>query len=473
MINFIIEHLYNFMNYFSASWYHWNQWLLLTVLLGTLLFGVDDLIIDCLAYLKSLFPKKISEKEKHELLTKPEKKMAIMIPAWDEGEVIFATLRGNVKQINYSNYHIYVGVYPNDPTTIEFAKKAQKLYPQVIPVINTKPGPTSKGQMLNLMVRYILDEEKKSKEPYAGILMQDAEDSIHPLILKLGNDALEKADFVQTPVFSLPINLWQLTGGTYKDEFAESHTKDLLVRSRLQAGVPSAGVGTFLGRNLCESYIKQNLDLFPEDSLTEDYELGLNSSFKGFNSTFICAYYMKEKNQKEFIATREYFPKKMGAAIRQKTRWNAGIILQGWERIGWQKGFVKNLFLWRDRKGILTHFLTFLGYFTLLSTMLYEIAFPKQSIEMLLSIKYIDIILYLCFFMGLNRFIQRLICTYRVYGLMTTLFIPVRWPVAVIVNFCSIIKAIGRYTRSKLLSQKMKWGKTTHEIPVEFLEEKK
>ena len=52
------------------------------------------------------------------------------------------------------------------------------------------------------------------------------------------------------------------------------------------------------------------------------------------------------------VATREYFPSRFRAAVRQRSRWVAGIALQGWERHGWQRVAAPAYWLWRDRKGL-------------------------------------------------------------------------------------------------------------------------
>jgi adsorption protein B len=70
------------------------------------------------------------------------------------------------------------------------------------------------------------------------------------MALFLMNDRLSTHHYVQIPVFSLPLKWSHLVAGTYIDEFAEAHTKDVLVRARLGAPLPSAGVGTALRKDL-------------------------------------------------------------------------------------------------------------------------------------------------------------------------------------------------------------------------------
>src|SRR5947209_19547462 len=58
---------------------------------------------------------------------------------------------------------------------------------------------------------------------------------------------------------------------------------------------------------------------------------------------------------KDIVATREYFPRRIGSAIRQRTRWVTGIGLQCWERVGWTGSVAMRYWLWRDRKGLVTN----------------------------------------------------------------------------------------------------------------------
>jgi len=43
-----------------------------------------------------------------------------MAPAWNEGEVVASMVDNIIKRVEYDNYSIFVGTYPNDP-----AKAAQ------------------------------------------------------------------------------------------------------------------------------------------------------------------------------------------------------------------------------------------------------------------------------------------------------------------------------------------------------------
>ena len=112
--------------------------------------------------------------------------------------------------------------------------------------------------------------------------MHDAEDVIHPLALRLYSRLIPEHDFVQTPVFSLPLPKGKFVAGTYIDEFAEHHLKDMLVREAIGGMVPSAGVGSGFARDAFEEIAgAHGQKPFNPESLTEDYEIGLKFRLAG------------------------------------------------------------------------------------------------------------------------------------------------------------------------------------------------
>ena len=65
-------------------------------------------------------------------------------------------------------------------------------------------------------------------------------------------------------------------------------------------------------------YLHNGGRYFNETSVTEDYELGNLAKRFGMPSIFSCTYYRKESGKREYIATREYFPKHLLRSIKQK-----------------------------------------------------------------------------------------------------------------------------------------------------------
>jgi adsorption protein B len=167
-------------------------------------------------------------------------------------------------------------------------------------------------------------------------------------------------DLVQLPVVPLihPDSPW--ISGHYADEFAESHAKELVVRGLVGAGIPSAGVGCAFSRDALGRIGDRQAGLpFDADSLTEDYELGLKLRDVGGTRAFVR---IAATGGGEAVATREYFPGTIEAAVSQKARWMTAIALSGWDRLGWAGGLAERWMRVRDRQSVLAAVLLLAGY---------------------------------------------------------------------------------------------------------------
>lgn len=441
---------------------------LCTLLLQTA-FTFDDLFIDLVATLFRTKPQEIDAPLKQQILSTPEKRIGIIIANWKEDEILYPMISGNIGNLQYDNYVFFLGVYPNDEKTWAVAKSLESRFSQVQVIVNDRPGPTSKGQLLNHMADQISKMGQAHPELACDLLLlQDSEDILHPLSLKVFNYYSAQADFVQIPVFSFPRAWHEFVGATYMDEFAESHTKDLLVRQRLGAAIPSCGVGTCISQPLIARMKSlQNNQLLNENSLTEDYQLGLTSHFEGFQTLFVCLYQKLEDGQIDWIATREYFPAQTKASIRQKTRWTLGIAFQGTMFLGWQGSLVNKYFLFRDRKGPINSFLLLLSTVYLLVFLLNHLMGPAETPAFLKN----DVIQAM---IGLNlmhmiwRIFQRSRHVMRVYAPQEALLAVVRWPLGNIINFSAGMYALQKHLHSLRTKTRPQWDKTTHQIPTSF-----
>ena len=447
------------------SWAFFIVTFVITILV--FLFCIDDLYIDLVAFFKNLKPQSLSEDMLAKMNVLPQKKIAIMIANWHEDEILERMISGNTDRIEYTNYTFYLGVYPNDLPTLNVAKNIEAQYQNVRVVVNRVFGPTSKGQMLNQIVQAIRVEELKQSQAYDVFMLHDSEDLIHPLSLKLINYHMDDKDFLQIPVFSLPTSSFDFTRCTYIDEFTVSHTKDMLVRSHLQGAVPSAGVGTAMSRLfVAEMLLLQYGELMKEDTLTEDYHLGIMAHRLGYKSAFLCFYRLFGKT-KDYIATREYFPSRIGTSIRQKTRWTLGISLQGYKNLKWGKSFFENYFLWRDRRGLVNAPLLILSYVLFIAIGTSYLVTDKWPTYITQSA-----VLQILFLINFSALMLKLIQRFRLVGNLNgfhiTPTIPVRWLLANYINCMAAIQALHSYRKFQKSGERPKWVKTTHELPSDF-----
>lgn len=211
--------------------------------------GIDDLYMDLLYWLeRNKYRKNLPDTK--EMFTKPEKKIAIMLGAWKEYAVIGRTLSYAVRNLKYTNYRIFVGVYPNDKETIRVVQEISKKDPRIIPCINPQNGPTTKADNLNSIYAGMIDYESIYGK-FDIVIVHDAEDFVHPNSLKLYNYLIGYKGYhaIQIPVIPIKSKLGKLFHRTYCDAFAEVHTKDMIVRQAMGTFIPFSGTGMGFHRN--------------------------------------------------------------------------------------------------------------------------------------------------------------------------------------------------------------------------------
>ncbi|SUB70200.1 bacteriophage N4 adsorption protein B [Pluralibacter gergoviae] len=116
--------------------------------------GLDDLFIDviywCRRVIRAVTVYRRHQPMDHRTLYQPdEKPLAIMVPAWNETGVIGNMAELAAMTLDYENYHIFVGTYPNDPDTQRDVDDVCARFPNVHKVVCARPGPTSKADCLN------------------------------------------------------------------------------------------------------------------------------------------------------------------------------------------------------------------------------------------------------------------------------------------------------------------------------------
>lgn len=464
--------------------------LILTVVLFTV-SGFDDLLIDVyyvcrqlyvLLYVRPRWPRLKEE----QLLGAVEQPIAIIVPAWQESPVIGKMIDNTVRTLRYSKYTIFVGTYPNDPDTQLEVERARERYPNVERIVCPKDGPTNKADCLNWIIQGVRRHEHKTGTPFAIFVMHDAEDIVHPLSLKLFNYLMPRFAMIQIPVFSLPRHLHEITAGVYMDEFAELHSKDLIVRERFGRNVPSAGVGTAFSHEAVEALGMANENqLFSLDSLTEDYDFGFRLRAVGLQSVFVRFPYERETVRKpwwsrtprkvkvtDYVATREYFPSHFWLAVRQKTRWVIGITLQGWANLGWRGDWRTKYILFRDRKTLITSQLNILGYLIVLLVLGFwvgEKLDPDGHRYVALSelAPWVKILLWVNGGFLLLRLVQRFIAVTRIYGPLQGLMSAPRLVWGNFINFLACCRALKQYASYLRTGKLIKWDKTDHVYPCE------
>ena len=449
--------------------------------------GFDDFIWDIIALFYKQRRKDVYL-NMQEISASPNRLLAVIIGAWKEDNVIEDVINNFQISTIYpkSMYHIFLGVYPNDTSTINAAKRLEKIYPNVHMIINEKEGPTSKAQNINYVLKQVRQFESDRSWNFSSYTIHDAEDVVHPYELKITNTLVTQYPALQFPVFPLIMkpnfsNFFpNITSSSYADEFAENHLLTMVNRDVLGAFVPSAGTGFVLTKRVLDAFPDGNV--LPSDSLTEDYRLSLTLYEKK-----IPLHYVMDKIKRvnddysikfDYISTRSMFPNSFNTAVRQKTRWITGITMQSmsFKDIFTSKlPFVGRYSLYKDQKAKIGNLLSFIGYPILIYFLAsffidLPVIYPAYSLSWYLS-------LIVTLFM-IERQIFRAISIYRIYGLRSVFFavlfpplLPFRIIWGNIINFTATVKSFKSFyfgTKQKKTKQTnktnktIKWDKTEH-----------
>jgi bacteriophage N4 adsorption protein B len=421
-----------------------------------LVSGLDDLFIDLVFVLTR--HKRFPWPTDAELAHTTERRIAVFIPLWREDAVIGRMLERNLAAIRYSNYDVFVGVYPNDHATVRAVAQEARRHPRVHLCPCPHDGPTSKGDCLNWIYDGMREYERAHGVRFKIVMTHDAEDIVHADSLRLINWFGRDYAMVQVPVLPLRTGLAEFTHGLYCDEFAEYQTKDIHVRQVLGGFLPANGVGTGFQRKALDRLARVHGGrVFDPDCLTEDYENGYRLHALGFRQIFLPIRF----EAKQPVATREYFPRCVRAAVRQRSRWVAGIVLQGWQHHGWRVPPRQIYWLWRDRKGMVGNLLAPLtnaifAYGLITGFFRHPGALIPLWMARLCLVNY---------WMALIQLGVRGWCSTRIYGWRNAAGVLARSLWGNLVNFSATAAAIRQFAVARRERRGLAWRKTDHTYP--------
>ncbi|UTV26640.1 glycosyl transferase family protein [Photobacterium atrarenae] len=473
---------------FFVTYLYGLKSVLIVLMITLMICGLDDLLIDLCYWIRRAWRsntvyKKYTRKQAVELYRKVEQPLAIMVPAWQEHGVIDKMAELAASKLDYENYQIFVGTYPNDPQTQQDVDSVCARYPHVHKVVCARPGPTSKADCLNNIIASIVEFEKKAKLEFVGFILHDAEDILSPMELRLFNYLLPGKDLIQLPVYPYTRKWYEMTPGHYADEFAELHGKDVVVREAIAGQVPSAGVGTCFSRQAILRLLVEGDGLpFDVQSLTEDYDIGFRLKQWGMNEIFV-RFPVEDREQTTLrenargvsmregsvVCVREHFPDTYHTAVRQKSRWIIGIVFQGFKTHKWTKDWRVNYFLWRDRRGLVNNtagFLAMLLLLQLLSLLIYS--YLSDDSYRFMAIITDDLLtrtlLYINTLLLLNRLLQRFYFVSQYYGYREGGLSLLRILWGNIINFSANLRALYQVLQQGD-PRRVAWDKTEHYFP--------
>lgn len=426
-----------------------------------LLSGVDDLVVDFIGLYAGSRSRRAARRVAPLIAAHPEKRIAIMVPCWGEHRVIASMVQHNLQAIRYTKADFFIGTYPNDEATTDVVQHLAATYQNVHAAPCPHDGPTSKADCLNWIYQRIIQFENEQRTRFDILVTHDAEDVIHPDALQWINFYSDTHHMIQVPVLPLRTALSELVHGVYCDEFSEYQTRDMPARQFMGGFVPSNGVGTGFRRDALErlAAAEQNR-VFEPVCLTEDYENGYRLHRLGCTQSFLPIHTAG-------VATREFFPRHIGAAVRQRTRWTTGIALQTWDRHGWRGSAVTRYWLWRDRKGlvgnpisVVTNLLFIYGLLTWIAAALLDRQWQLGGI-----LDRQGSVLTCSALLGIHRFVMRAQSVSAVYGWACLLVLPFRIVVGNLINSIACFRALYQFFSAKLSRRPLVWVKTEHQYP--------
>lgn len=201
--------------------------------------------------------------------------------------------------------------------------------------------------------------------------------------------------------------------------------------------------------------------IFNDVNLTEDYELGMRFYQLGLKTGFFNVKLDGDKNSTR-IATAEFFPNKFWPAVKQRSRWIAGICLQNWKAHKWNGNLRTKYFLFRDRKPLISFWSTFLSNIILLYFIYLGISSAFNIDNSLITGNIHPALWFLMifnlFFM-VSKGVHRFIFTSGWYGARYGFASIFRLAIDSFINFFAIIRSVSVYHKTK---KKVVWDATTH-----------
>ena len=443
------------------------------------LSGTQDFVYDIGAYWLRFWRQYTYRKQPRlsleRLRAREQQRIAVMVPAWNEGEVVASMVDNIIKRVEYDNYNIFVGTYPNDPATQNCVDRLAKEYPQIIKVVTARPGPTTKADCLHNVLATIRKHEEANGVNFDIILMHDAEDWVHPQEFLLHNYLIPSVDVVQVPILPFPTKWNKWVHWIYADEFSENHMKDVPVREKISGFVPYAGTGTGFSRKVID-FLAEEHDghVFNEKSMTEDYSMSKKIREAGLKSVFVnvvlgdddSPWWRPLCKRPMFVSNWSYFPMDWTRSVRQKARWIIGISLQEWEQSGWEGNWLMKENFVKDRKAFVAASASFLGYFVLLYFIIYAMGqagwIPFKLMPILIPGTPLAHLVSFCTFFMVLRVTQRITWVGLTYGLGAGLLSVPRLLVGNVLNGLATFRALKVFSDSRRGKAAVRWDNTQH-----------
>jgi cellulose synthase/poly-beta-1,6-N-acetylglucosamine synthase-like glycosyltransferase len=227
---------------------------------------------------------------------------SLLLPARHEQEVLGDTL-DSLAALDHPDYEVIAIIGHDDPETEDVARAAERRHPDRVRVVIDHSVPKNKPKALNTAL-------PECRGEITGVF--DAEDEVHPGLLRLVEARFEEAD---ADVVQAGVQLMNVQSSWWSLRNCLEYY--FWFRSRLhfhaeQRFIPLGGNTVFTKTSLLRDH-----DGWDPECLAEDCEIGVRLSTTGAR---VAVAYDPE------AVTREETPDTVKSLIKQRTRWDQGFL---------------------------------------------------------------------------------------------------------------------------------------------------
>lgn len=146
--------------------------LLLFACFWFIISALDELIVDLVWIYLRLSGRGAAGRLPAGVETRPlSGRIAVLVPAWQEAEVIGAMVAHTLKAWPQTGLRLYVGCYCNDAATLQAALAGASGDTRFRLVVHGNRGPTTKADCLNRLYAALCDDEARSDIVFTGVLL--------------------------------------------------------------------------------------------------------------------------------------------------------------------------------------------------------------------------------------------------------------------------------------------------------------
>ncbi len=205
----------------------------------------------------------------------------------------------------------------------------------------------------------------------------------------------------------------------------------------------------------------ERFEIFNSNNLTEDYELGLRLYRKGLKTLFVNQR-QNPNDPNSVISVGEFFPNTFWGTVKQRSRWMAGIVFQGWKEYGWKGPFKTKYFLFRDRKVLVSAFGSFLSnllFIYFIFTFIVNNFTNGIGYTIVAQHSILWNIMHLLMVFMIWRLVHRFYFTFKWYGFWYAIQSPFRLLMDNFINFVALCRSVMVFWRNR---KTFSWDSTTH-----------